>query len=485
MTGNTAYLAEYQDFNGGPVGFGGGKGYITGKGLVLPCTLIVSFPAGYMVFLLVAHCYYWSLLVTAGSSRFVLALQTQTIVATSTTEAEYVAAANCCGQNLVFHSKTKHIAIWHHFIRDAYEKKLIQVLKIHTDDNVADLLTKAFDVSRESLERDINGTEELLLPDLFIFWLTKVSTDSAKLIPLGKDSTAIKTLEKIPPRLKNVPVPLDHFPINALTKDEGEGSERPSEPQPIPSHPHPSIDQHKTQTNLSQKPSLLLFTDSIPRVLVGIMEAQIKKLKKKAKPVITHHRAWMKSISMKQRLAGKKSLKKQWMQMEYVSKQGRKSGKAKPTVYKDSAFDELDDYEIDYMETEDAQDVGRTRYVVHEEKESAEKEVSTEDALNTDQPKVSTDRPDKGNDKQEVSTNKEEVSTDRPDEGTVDQNEGRSATPTTPTPTPTIFGDDETIAQVLLNMSQAKAVSREKEEKVETEGCRNIKRPGLLQQDIF
>ncbi|GJS51737.1 putative ribonuclease H-like domain-containing protein [Tanacetum coccineum] len=104
----------------------------------------------------------------------------QTIVATSTTEAEYVAAASCCGQvlwiqnqmldygfnfmntkiyidnesticivkNPVYHSKTKHIAIRHHFIRDAYEKKLIQVLKIHTNDNVADLLTKAFDVSR-------------------------------------------------------------------------------------------------------------------------------------------------------------------------------------------------------------------------------------------------------------------------------------------------------------------------------------------------
>ncbi|GJX36229.1 putative ribonuclease H-like domain-containing protein [Tanacetum coccineum] len=84
----------------------------------------------------------------------------QTIVATSTTEVEYVAAANCCGQNLVFHSKTKHIKIRHHFIRDAYEKKLIQVLKIHTDDNVADLLTKAFDVSRlattlNRLERSI------------------------------------------------------------------------------------------------------------------------------------------------------------------------------------------------------------------------------------------------------------------------------------------------------------------------------------------
>ncbi|GKE08638.1 putative ribonuclease H-like domain-containing protein, partial [Tanacetum coccineum] len=98
----------------------------------------------------------------------------------STIGAEYVVAANYCGQvlwiqnqrldygfnfmntkihidnesticivkNLVFHSKTKHIEIRHHFIRDTYEKKLIQVIKIHTDHNVADLLTKAFDVSK-------------------------------------------------------------------------------------------------------------------------------------------------------------------------------------------------------------------------------------------------------------------------------------------------------------------------------------------------
>ncbi|GJZ72319.1 putative ribonuclease H-like domain-containing protein [Tanacetum coccineum] len=104
----------------------------------------------------------------------------QTIVATSSTEAEYVAAANCCGQvlwiqnqmldygfnfmntnffidnqsticivkNPVFHQRTKHIEIRHHFIRDANEKNLIQVLKIHTDENVADLLTKAFDGPR-------------------------------------------------------------------------------------------------------------------------------------------------------------------------------------------------------------------------------------------------------------------------------------------------------------------------------------------------
>nr|GEV97569.1 hypothetical protein [Tanacetum cinerariifolium] len=51
----------------------------------------------------------------------------------------------CIVKNPVFHSKTKHTEIRHHFIRDSYEKKLIQVIKIHTDQNVIDLLTKAFD----------------------------------------------------------------------------------------------------------------------------------------------------------------------------------------------------------------------------------------------------------------------------------------------------------------------------------------------------
>ncbi|GJW31201.1 putative ribonuclease H-like domain-containing protein [Tanacetum coccineum] len=76
----------------------------------------------------------------------------QTIVANSTTKAEYVAAAHCCRQNPVYHSRTKHIEIQHHFIRDCYEKRLIDVLKIHTDLNVADLLTKGFDVTRISMD---------------------------------------------------------------------------------------------------------------------------------------------------------------------------------------------------------------------------------------------------------------------------------------------------------------------------------------------
>nr|GFA56820.1 putative reverse transcriptase, RNA-dependent DNA polymerase [Tanacetum cinerariifolium] len=104
----------------------------------------------------------------------------QTIVVNSKTEVKYIATSSYCGQvlwlqnqlldygynfiqtkihvdnesaicvvkNHVYHSKTKHIEIRHHFIRDSYKKRLIEMVKMHTDSNVADLLTKAFDVTR-------------------------------------------------------------------------------------------------------------------------------------------------------------------------------------------------------------------------------------------------------------------------------------------------------------------------------------------------
>ncbi|GJW62860.1 putative reverse transcriptase domain-containing protein [Tanacetum coccineum] len=138
----------------------------------------------------------------------------QTIVATSTIEAEYVAAASCCGQvlwiqnqmldygfnfmntkihidnesticivkNLVYHSKTKHIEIRHHFIRDSYEKKLIRVEKIHTDFNVADLLTKAFDGPRNSMDLQMYAlTNNPTIHDSLVkqFWQTATATTLA------------------------------------------------------------------------------------------------------------------------------------------------------------------------------------------------------------------------------------------------------------------------------------------------------------------
>ncbi|GJW07472.1 retrovirus-related pol polyprotein from transposon TNT 1-94 [Tanacetum coccineum] len=558
----------------------------------------------------------------------------------------------------------------------AYEKKLIQVLKIHTDDNVADLLTKAFDVSRglirfrESLRRVIDGTKALLLPTLFILWLDTVSTDSAKLVPLGKVCTAIETLKKntakalisllttitlsttmavldscpkhnmvayleksegnaefheiidfltrssihhaltvspvvsttfveqfwtsakskminnvrhitakvagkpvsiseasirsdllfddangidslpnqaifdaiqlmgyegdltvltfnkalfspqwrflfhtmnhclsskstswdqIPtniatavicltsnrkynfsklifdgmlrhldakkkfvmyPRfisifldkqLANVPVPLDHFPVNTLTskvfsfmvkkgkhflgkvtplfasmlvqptEDEGAPSERPSKsnrsepsPRPLPSTIIPDSIPESSGGNLG-------VSDQAKRKYKHL-KAQIKKLKKQAKP-------------------------------------GRKLAKGEPSVHRDPLFDEIPEDTLDHMETEDAQ------------------LCTDKEKVSTDKEKISTDRPIVSTDGSKVSTDRQIKGTNEQIKSTEDHTEEGSATQATQTPTSTIFGDDETIAKVLLNMSQAKAVSREKEKGVELKDIEETDRP--------
>ncbi|GJT20698.1 hypothetical protein Tco_0890635 [Tanacetum coccineum] len=104
-----------------------------------------------------------------------------------------------------------------------------------------------------------------------------------------------------------------------------------------------------------------------------------------------------------------KDLKAQLKNLKKKAKTGRKTAKSKPTAHKDQtfdvAFDDLDDLNaMDYMETEDAHN---------------EKGVSTED----------------------------QVSTVNPDE---DEN-------ATPIATLIVFGDDETIAEFLVSMSQNKA----------------------------
>ncbi|GJY51820.1 putative reverse transcriptase domain-containing protein [Tanacetum coccineum] len=67
----------------------------------------------------------------------------------TTGEAEYVAASSCCGQVLWIQNQLLDYG-------DCNEKKLIQMVKIHTDKNVADLLTKAFysDLVSKRIERN-------------------------------------------------------------------------------------------------------------------------------------------------------------------------------------------------------------------------------------------------------------------------------------------------------------------------------------------
>ncbi|GKB96880.1 hypothetical protein Tco_0983017 [Tanacetum coccineum] len=249
---------------------------------------------------------------------------------------------------------------------------------------------------------------------------------------------------------------------------------------------------------------------------IQVLKAQITKLKKQAKPVIKHHKAYLKSVSLKQRFPRKSFSKKHRVHKESVSKQGRKIAKGESSVQRDPLFDVMPEDTIDHMETENAQSEGRTRNIVDEDKEIDEVRLSTEDVVSTDKEGVSTDFEKVSTDRPIVSTDGSKVSTDEQVEGTEEQNKGTEeifegteeqregteekvestdgqikgtedqteeeiatqATQTsTQTPTSMIFGDDETIATLLLNMSQGQSLLLKKEKGVELKDVEEIDRP--------
>ncbi|KAH9740957.1 hypothetical protein KPL70_002426 [Citrus sinensis] len=107
-------------------------------------------------------------------------LKLQTIVALSTTEAEYMAATQACkeaiwiqrlleelghkqqkirvfcdsqsalhiARNRSFHSRTKHIGVQYHFVREVVEDRSVDLQKIHTKENLADVLTKPINTDK-------------------------------------------------------------------------------------------------------------------------------------------------------------------------------------------------------------------------------------------------------------------------------------------------------------------------------------------------
>ena len=111
--------------------------------------------------------------------------KTQASVSLSTAESEYIAAASACTQliwmrqmmsdygfpkkcmtllcdnksaidiskNPVFHSRTKHIDIRHHYIRNLIENKDVALVHIDTKRQLADILTKPLDGDRHELLR--------------------------------------------------------------------------------------------------------------------------------------------------------------------------------------------------------------------------------------------------------------------------------------------------------------------------------------------
>ncbi|CAN0846213.1 Retrovirus-related Pol polyprotein from transposon TNT 1-94 [Linum grandiflorum] len=77
----------------------------------------------------------------------------QKCVALSTTEAEYIAVTEACKEVLwlkkflqelgIKQERSKHIDVRYHWIRDALEEKLLELDKVHTDDNGSDMMTKS------------------------------------------------------------------------------------------------------------------------------------------------------------------------------------------------------------------------------------------------------------------------------------------------------------------------------------------------------
>ncbi|GJS42470.1 hypothetical protein Tco_0567513 [Tanacetum coccineum] len=115
----------------------------------------------------------------------------------------------------------------------------------------------------------------------------------------------------------------DRLAVTSNWADEGERSERPSEPQPTPSSPHPSKAHVEPQSDPSPGPSPTIpIPDLISEgsggnlgtqaVEIKSLKAQVKKLKKQARPFILHHKAWLRTVKRKNQ-----HKKKTWILMTH------------------------------------------------------------------------------------------------------------------------------------------------------------------------
>ena len=57
-------------------------------------------------------------------------------------------SAIAVGKNPCLHSRSKHIDIRYHFLRDQYEKGVVDLCHVDTDDQVPDILTKPLEETK-------------------------------------------------------------------------------------------------------------------------------------------------------------------------------------------------------------------------------------------------------------------------------------------------------------------------------------------------
>nr|GEW55890.1 ribonuclease H-like domain-containing protein [Tanacetum cinerariifolium] len=171
-------------------------------------------------------------------------------------------------------------------------------------------------------------------------------------------------------------------------------------------------------TNLSNRVLALETVKDAQAKEILTLKARIKKLEKRCKPSISHHKAWLRSVSLR-------SKESKLSKRKSVSKQRRKNAKSRPTKDDSDKLDVELDEDIEYTGTKEALNKGRQSIV------------------DTAMPDVSTARLDVSTTRPDVSTARQELSTDGPT--------------TTPT-TSTIFDDEEmTLSDTLIKLKDDKA----------------------------
>ncbi|GJY18575.1 ribonuclease H-like domain-containing protein [Tanacetum coccineum] len=356
MTGNKAYLADFQDFNGGPVAFGGSKGYITGKGKIKTGKLDFE------------------------DVSFVKELQHFNLFSVS---------QMCDKKNKVLFTDSECLVLSPDF-------KL-------PDEN--QILLK---VPRQNNMYSFNLENIVPLGGLACL-IAKATTDESNLWHRRLGHVNFKNLNRLVKGnlVRGLPTKLFQNDHTCVACQKGK--------------------QHKASCKAKSK----------------------------------------EEFSKKHRVT-----------KEFVSKTRRKLQKGESSVQRDPLFDVMPEDKIDHMETENAQSERRTRKLMDEDKELMKDDLVLKMEL-VDQRK-STEEHNEGT--EEIFEGTEEQR-----EGTEDQTKEEIATKasqtSTQTPTSMTFGDDETIATLLLNMSKAKAASKEKEKGVETTGRRSLKRGESKSED--
>ncbi|GJV62849.1 putative ribonuclease H-like domain-containing protein [Tanacetum coccineum] len=344
----------------------------------------------------------------------------QIIVANSTTEAEYVVAANCCGAT--YGAELVSAASLVNTVRPTLSTaRLVSMANLEFVDqhNMVACLEKTDGNS------DFHEIVDFLASSSIHHALTQGSSSNRGINKKDSKDSLVGTNRNKGDQVRT----LHDSPLSGgHTSDIAEGALNLQELSAL-------------CTNLSNRVLSLESIKDAQAAKISALKSRIKKLEKKCKLSISHHKAWLKSVN-------RLSMKKRFGKKESVSKQGRKKSELESTLDDSTVFDDQDvDHGMEYMETEEAMDEGR---------QSGE----TEEVKLTDDTEVVEDKSsgDKGGNAEElVSTARPEVSTARLDIDAARQ-ENSVVGPRNPPTKTSIFDDEDiTMAQTLIKMKEEKA----------------------------